>query len=728
MRRPGPFAKAVIRALIKTGVPISDERFWSTWVPGGSYGAGSQVGTADMTKAIGDGKAMDVLMIPVLWIARRMMESPLGVVSKDEPEVDLRHRAARLMASPNPWYSGGTMIMAASIDFCVDGNGYLRKYRGERDEVVGLSYLPSWTIEPEYAGVTYTERYRYNPSGLMSGRDGETRYLRARDVVHWRYGIDPNNTRKGLAPLKILLRRIYTDVQAAQITAMLIKNAGLFGAVISPETGASIHRPDDTKKYIEEGFEGTKTGKVLVMTAPTRVSYFGVDAQKMDLSALMDVGEERVCALLSVPSAVVGFGTGMQQTKVGATLQELRLMAYEDCILPTQVQLCSELDLQLLPDFEGAGSDYHFQHDNSKVKVLQDDENKKSDRWTKVLTSGGCTLEKFHQALDMDSDPSEAVYYLPGMAQVVSARSLARMGAEAEKPKVPAQPAPESAPPAGGTQPPAEKREPVAVKAKATMSPALARLTRALLREQRSLRRGWEPRLASSLDELGQGISERAMAIAQGRRGKRRKDWLENLSVADWMLIGEEALQDAWVDGLLKILQGSYREHYLAVARATFAKIEAELGVGVMLDDFAQQAIYQVAGRRLGLLDVQGEAKDSLFEAIAEAREAGLGAGQMATLIRDQIAAGPWTTSQVRAQVIARTETAYAQNYSSLQAYREAGYSKILIFDAQLGPTDAECEALDQTEVSLEEAMRLMEAEHPNGTRNFAPVIGDENG
>jgi hypothetical protein len=97
----------------------------------------------------------------------------------------------------------------------------------------------------------------------------------------------------------------------------------------------------------------------------------------------------------------------------------------------------------------------------------------------------------------------------------------------------------------------------------------------------------------------------------------------------------------------------------------------------------------------------------------------------MAKIIAEKVSAGPWTTAEIRAQVIARTETKYAQNWSSLEAYRQGeNITDVLVFDAQLGPTDEECELLNGQTVGLEEAMALMESEHPNGTRSFAPVVG----
>jgi SPP1 gp7 family putative phage head morphogenesis protein len=76
-----------------------------------------------------------------------------------------------------------------------------------------------------------------------------------------------------------------------------------------------------------------------------------------------------------------------------------------------------------------------------------------------------------------------------------------------------------------------------------------------------------------------------------------------------------------------------------------------------------------------------------------------------------------------RAQMIARTETKYAQNISSLAAYRNADVvTGLMAFDAQAGNTDAECEARNGQVFSFTEADRVTEEEHPNGTLSWAPV------
>jgi hypothetical protein len=243
-----------------------------------------------------------------------------------------------------------------------------------------------------------------------------------------------------------------------------------------------------------------------------------------------------------------------------------------------------------------------------------------------------------------------------------------------------------------------------------------------MMRDEVRARKAWEPELAKAFHAYAKDVADKFLAVVDRRsKGNGRK------AEPDWALIGEEAISASWAARDMAALAQSYGGQFLNVAKMTFDALDAELGLGVMLTDNTQQMILKTAGRRLGLLDLEVETRNAMFEALARGSEQGLGVDAMAEMLEELISAGPWSTAEIRAQIIARTETKYAQNYSSLEAYRESDtVTDALIFDAQMGPTDDECEALNGETVSLEEAMYLMEAEHPNGTRSFAPIVSGE--
>jgi hypothetical protein len=459
----------------------------------------------------------------------------------------------------------------------------------------------------------------------------------------------------------------------------------------------------------------------------------------MDMSKLRNIPEGRVCAMLNIPAAVVGMTSGIAQTKVGATLMELRAMAYEDCIIPTQNSWCDEMDRQLLPDFESDPQSMSLQFDNSKVRVLQPDDNAISSRLMDQLNKGAIMLSEARDALGLDTTPDQEVFYIPGTITVTDPKELIP----------PPPPAPIIAAP--GAKPPVDananapdgkpttmqgnngKAVKSGIHGKARMTPALSRLTHRLAREEKKARRAWEPKLVGEFKTFGAKVGEHFKTVADrqaklvpaGGNGSMKADPIKPVdSSTDWILIGTEAIHQTWLDRDMVGIANSYGGQYLDVAKATFDAIDATVGLGVNLTDWMQAAILKTSGRRLGMLDLHEETKDAMFKALEQARSEGLGADAMANRIAQTVSAGPWKTVETRAQVIARTETKYAQNWSSLEAYRSSeNISDVLIFDAQLGPTDEECEALNGETVGLEEAMALMESEHPNGTRSFAPVV-----
>src|SRR5690606_3556001 len=142
------------------------------------------------------------------------------------------------------------------------------------------------------------------------------------------------NPRKGLSPLKSVLREVVTDEEAAKFSAYILRNMGVPGGVIAPKNTDRPPKPEDVQGMKEsmQNFRGHQRGAGPAVGGPTEVYQFGCDPTRLMLGPLRDISEERVCAILGVPAAVVGFGSGLQSTKVGATMRELVRLARVNCI------------------------------------------------------------------------------------------------------------------------------------------------------------------------------------------------------------------------------------------------------------------------------------------------------------------------------------------------------------------------------------------------------------
>lgn len=373
-------------------------------------------GKAEYADAVGDGLDSSVIVAPLLWMARTFPEAPVVVERSKNPtwEVVNAHPMVALLNRPNPYYSGVLLKQAAMISWGLAGNVYLVKVRGAYGQVEQLWYIPHWLMVPrrERGSTQFVDYYEYSyGSGTLK--------LHPSDVVHIRLGIDPRNQMQGIGPLTSILREVFTDDEAAAFTATLLSNMGVPGLVISPEKeGGSLNKEqgDRIKADIEDKVTGDRRGKPLVMLGPTKIQQFGFSPEQLNLKALRRIPEERVTAVMGIPAIVVGLGAGLDRSTF-ANYKEAREAAYESNIIPTQSVFCAELQHQLLPDFEARPDDFRVGFDNSQVRILQEDENRKAARYSLLYRNGVVWRSEARRAMGLDTDKEDDVFIheVPGM-------------------------------------------------------------------------------------------------------------------------------------------------------------------------------------------------------------------------------------------------------------------------------------------------------------------------
>jgi hypothetical protein len=191
--------------------------------------------------------------------------------------------------------------------------------------------------------------------------------------------------------------------------------------VVSPTlnpTGDSFEPERDEiealKDYINTSFTGSGRGSTLVFGKPTTVEMFGFDPAKLTLPDLRNAAEERVCAMLGVPAAVVGFRSGMEQTKVGATMTQLVKLAWKQCLFPMQRGLARQMDDQLLADFEPEYEDQmRVRFDVSDAASLQEDATELSARVCNEVGAGILRVDRAQALLGHEVDTTQEIYLRP---------------------------------------------------------------------------------------------------------------------------------------------------------------------------------------------------------------------------------------------------------------------------------------------------------------------------
>jgi len=358
-------------------------------------------------------EANSIIIACVRWVQRTFSEAPMmlqeWLEESGEWEDIHRHEFLDLLERPNPHYNGTTLAKAMVADYMLNGNAYWIKVRSRSGRVVQYWWAPSSMMEPrgnDRDASIFIDHYRYTPNASPIS-------LRVEDVIHFRDGIDPSNPRQGLSPIKSLFREIFTDDEAANMTAALLRNMGIPGVIIAPKSG-TIQRDaaDRIKELFQEKTTGDRRGEAMVMQGDVTVTQLGFSPEQMQLRGLRGVPEERITAVLGVNAAVVGLGAGLATTKVGATLREYREEAFESTICPMYREMASELTHQALGDAMDTRR-FRLVHDLAKVRVLQEDELNRAQRWNSMLLSGGILISEYRRALGLPVKPEHELYLRP---------------------------------------------------------------------------------------------------------------------------------------------------------------------------------------------------------------------------------------------------------------------------------------------------------------------------
>jgi HK97 family phage portal protein len=397
--------------------------------PLGSMSLGWQGGFADggldYRALAGDLIQSSLVMSAVNWLGLTLGEAPLQLKKKEKEEGKEEkvhdHPLLALFQKPNDIYSDRDLMMAFAINWLIDGNVFWYKVRSARGIPVEIWPLPYFSVFPRWPanGLEFISHYDYQVNG---------RYWRieTEDMVHFRYGYDPRNLRRGLSPLGSILREIFSDNQTSNWAAALMRNHGVPPLLITPEGENNTINATDIqiiKEDMQEKTTGEDRGKVVVLSGPVKAQLLGFKPDDLDLGAIRNVPEERLCAVTRIPRLVLGFGaTDAQPTY--ANYQTAVRVAYTGCVIPTQKIIQRKLDTSFLmpqkwsngqtrADFEKS-EDLNTSFDLSHVSELQDDQDRLFNRTGLLYSRGGMKrktlLAMTGQPFD---DKLDDVYYDP---------------------------------------------------------------------------------------------------------------------------------------------------------------------------------------------------------------------------------------------------------------------------------------------------------------------------
>lgn len=645
---------------------------WTTWhMPGTNI---------NYAREVGDGRGSSIVMSIVGWIARTSIEAPVQVVEEltdGGVEVQPGHEMEQLVNRPNPYYSGILLRFATAADRAMSGNAYWLKVRSRSERVVELWWAPSWTMEPKWEDeAAFISHYEYRPGGNQTIR------VEVKDVVHFRDGIDANNPRKGPSKLRSLYKELATDEEAATFTAVMMKNFGVPGVVISPkEASAKVSQEvaEETEAKFNSKFGGDKRGSTLVMKGPTDVKVLSFSPEQMTLRDLRRIPEERATAVFGVSAMVVGLGAGLDRSTF-TNFGEAREAAVESTIVPAYTMMAADLDAQLLPDFD-SNKRHRVRFDVSQMRALQPDQEKLSQRTTREVLSGVLRVDHAQRRLGLTVDPSRRIYLQPvnvvpvsESGDVIQARSrsdrIRMIGTKS-----------------GGY--------PLALALlRAHLTAAHAGAIRSFFEGQAKRALARMPAVAA---RSGNGSGSKASPPISGRElvtadedgllaSALRPLWTAGISEG-WTLTGEsfglsEPFSDDDANVTAALARGEERARH--INDGTRQAIDEHLVIGLERSYTLRQMI----------------------DGVEDDDYAGLGA-----VVESHYAGRPET--------VAVTEAMWSTNMGAGALYQTSGVREVELLD---GTGDAVCAERNGSVVSTERGLDISGQEHPNGTLSMAPA------
>jgi HK97 family phage portal protein len=391
--------------------------------------------------------------------AKAFQEAPLRLfrTQGDGTEAWLDdHPLMELLADPHPSLSQPEVNFWISTCLDTAGEAFLRKIRNRSGEVVQLWPLSPMTVTPETTEPDKRAGVFISHYVLDDGTDHREE-LPVEDVVHFRNGVDDADHRRGLSPLRRLLREVASDEEATRFLEDLLQNFAVASLAVSVPPGPML--TEDQAKQIRDrlredyGAAGRNRGKVAVVANGATLTQVGFSPQQLDLKTAHYIPETRICAVMGVPPTLISLASGLEHS-IYNNVRQGQEHFYEQTVVPLWRQAAATYTKQLLrPDYT-PDRQLRLRYDLSDVRALQDDQNEVYARNSVAVEKGWITKDEARADVGLAPLP-DGLGEAKDPLELLKATAAARGGPPGQQPGAQAD-----------QQPPAAKDQPLALEQK----------------------------------------------------------------------------------------------------------------------------------------------------------------------------------------------------------------------------------------------------------------------
>ena len=374
MKAPN-LAKRAIGNLARKWTDGLPARFFDTLTPdsfapavSGAYGYAGMPPTTNLWRYL-NAAQNSVVAAAIRLYVNNIETVRFGVVPEGnlDAEPDFMHPAMVMLNAPGPTQTRGERLWRIVEGMLVIGNALI-VYEPE-----GWIHIPDpryvrWPL-PSALSVTYDVRDPHKP-GVMK------RYT-PDEVAHIKHHLSPDGVNgQGVITLDVLAE-IGTDQAAQNYTHTLMTRMGVSGMVFMPPVNAreDLYTRQDADAIMRMGREIFSAGGVgKWLGFDKRYDIYepkGANAQRIDLSSIRNVSEERILSAFGIPPSLLGIGTGASQGRVGATMTANRRQFAQGSLQPLAHKIAEQLTAELLP-FTGQGMGFRVVPDFTDCLPVQE--------------------------------------------------------------------------------------------------------------------------------------------------------------------------------------------------------------------------------------------------------------------------------------------------------------------------------------------------------------------
>lgn len=306
--------------------------------------------------------------------ANQLPEPPLMIWQRNGKELEPLedHPCRVLLEEPNEFMAEVEFWEFFWTYACLGGSVFVWKERDKAGRCIGLWPLHRGQMAPVPDPDAWIAGYEYYV--------GTKAYpVPARDVIQYRWAVDPLNPIDGLAPLVACWRAANTDTSIMTYVYNLMMNDARPSTVVSMKTPLSKDARDKLQAKFERQYGGDNVGSVAIVEgSEATISRLGANLNELAAEVLHNIPETRISAAFEVPAVLANLNVGLQRA-INANAKELREYYVESGAVPRWRKVASLFGARLLRDeFDGRGLVCQF--DLGQVRALQEDEDARRAR------------------------------------------------------------------------------------------------------------------------------------------------------------------------------------------------------------------------------------------------------------------------------------------------------------------------------------------------------------